>query len=83
MTAASPTESWETLDWKHIQKNVYRLQKRIYRASRPEVLVTRANVLRSRVLGNSQARLCSGGGRGDSPTYCDSLCVLAFPCSPS
>ena len=34
MTAASPTESWETLDWIHIQKNVYRLQKRIYRASK-------------------------------------------------
>lgn len=33
MTTASQIESWETLDWKSIQKNVYRLQKRIYQAS--------------------------------------------------
>jgi RNA-directed DNA polymerase len=34
MAADIQTESWETLDWKHIQMNVYRLQKRIYRASK-------------------------------------------------
>jgi RNA-directed DNA polymerase len=33
MTTASQIESWETLDWKSIQKNVYHLQKRIYQAS--------------------------------------------------
>jgi RNA-directed DNA polymerase len=53
MTAAGPTESWETLNWKPIQKNVYRLQKRIYRASKKgEVLLIKANILTSRVSGN-------------------------------
>jgi RNA-directed DNA polymerase len=28
------TEDWQTLPWKEIQRNVYRLQKRIYRAAR-------------------------------------------------
>ena len=34
MTAARQTESWETINWKKIQKNVFRLQKRIYQASK-------------------------------------------------
>jgi RNA-directed DNA polymerase len=33
MTGALHTESWESVDWKSVQRNVYRLQKRIYRAS--------------------------------------------------
>lgn len=33
MTDALHTESWETLNWTRVQKNVYRLQKRIYQAS--------------------------------------------------
>jgi retron-type reverse transcriptase len=28
------TEDWETLDWKRYQRNVFRLQRRIYRAAR-------------------------------------------------
>lgn len=36
MTAAWQTESWQSIHWKHIQTNVYRLQKRIYRASQEE-----------------------------------------------
>gem|GEM_PF-6608010 len=28
------TEDWETLRWKEYQRNVYRLQRRIYRATR-------------------------------------------------
>lgn len=36
MAAALQTESWETVNWKQIQKNVYRLQKRIYQASSKE-----------------------------------------------
>jgi RNA-directed DNA polymerase len=34
MAADIQTESWQTLNWKHVQTNVYRLQKRIYRASK-------------------------------------------------
>ena len=33
MTVALQTENWEDINWKHIQKHVHRLQKRIYRAS--------------------------------------------------
>ena len=33
MTGAMHTESWETIDWASAQRNVFRLQKRIYRAS--------------------------------------------------
>ncbi len=30
----SRTEDWNTLPWKNIQRNVFHLQKRIYRAAR-------------------------------------------------
>ena len=33
MTGAMHTESWETIDWTSVQRSVFRLQKRIYRAS--------------------------------------------------
>ena len=29
------TEDWSTLPWKDIQRNVFRLQRRIYRAATP------------------------------------------------
>lgn len=28
--AATPTETWQGLDWRKMQANVFRLQKRIY-----------------------------------------------------
>lgn len=31
--ASAPMDRWETLPWKHLQRNVFKLQKRIYRAS--------------------------------------------------
>ncbi len=31
--AAAPMDGWETLPWKHLQRNVFKLQKRIYQAS--------------------------------------------------
>ena len=31
--ATSPMDRWETLPWKHLQRNVFKLQNRIYRAS--------------------------------------------------
>jgi len=35
MTDVTPqTEDWQTLPWKQFQRNVYRLQKRIYQAER-------------------------------------------------
>jgi hypothetical protein len=35
MTDAQPhTEGWKTIPWKKYQREVYRLQKRIYRAVR-------------------------------------------------
>lgn len=33
MTAALQTDNWETINWKQIQKNVFRLQKRIYQGT--------------------------------------------------
>lgn len=32
--ATRPTEGWQTLAWKQFQRNVFRLQKRIYQAAR-------------------------------------------------
>jgi len=46
MTAALQTENWETINWKLIQKHVYRLQKRIYRASQEENWKTVHNLQR-------------------------------------
>lgn len=31
--ASAPMDRWETLPWKQLQRNVFKLQKRIYRAS--------------------------------------------------
>jgi RNA-directed DNA polymerase len=31
-TGQKPSEDWKTLPWKKIQRNVFRLQKRIYQA---------------------------------------------------
>ena len=31
--ASAPMDRWETLPWKHLQRNVFKLQKRIYQAS--------------------------------------------------
>jgi len=31
--ASAPMDRWETLPWKHLQRDVFKLQKRIYRAS--------------------------------------------------
>ncbi len=28
--AVAPMDRWETLPWKHLQRNVFKLQKRIY-----------------------------------------------------
>src|SRR5262249_40917096 len=30
---SAPMDRWETLPWKHLQRNVFKRQKRIYRAS--------------------------------------------------
>ena len=66
------TEDWAALPWKQYQRNVYRLQNRIYRAARqPDarriVPVTMARTLRSRMRRKSHVRFCSGGGAGDRP----------------
>jgi reverse transcriptase-like protein len=40
--ASAPMDRWETLPWKHLQRHVCKLQKRIYRAScRDEVRIVR------------------------------------------
>lgn len=31
--ATTPTETWQGLDWRKMQANVFRLQKRIYQAA--------------------------------------------------
>jgi len=60
------TEEWNALPWKDIQRNVFRLQKRIYRAAR-RVPMTMARILKSGVTGNCYAPFGSGGGVGDRP----------------
>lgn len=45
--------------------NAPKLRTFIYQALPSKVLMTRAGLLRSRVLGNAHARFCSGGGAGD------------------
>ncbi len=37
----SRTEDWKTLPWKDIQRNVFRLQKRIYQAARRNDVASR------------------------------------------
>ena len=32
-TGKTPMDEWKTIDWKRIERNVFKLQKRIYRAS--------------------------------------------------
>src|SRR5215475_1716144 len=44
--------------------------------------MTRGASLRSRVKGNFQARFWSSGGRGDSPTDCRKLSVVALGKNP-
>ena len=61
------TEDWKALPWKQFQRNVFRLQKRIYQATLM-VPMTMAHVLRSRVKRNFHARFWIGGGAGDCPT---------------
>ncbi len=41
----SRTEDWRTLPWKDIQRNVFRLQKRIYRAARQGLPFTTEDVM--------------------------------------
>jgi RNA-directed DNA polymerase len=54
--ASAPMDRWETLPWKHLQRNVFKLQKRIYRASwREDVRTVRR--LQRLLLQSSSARL--------------------------
>lgn len=46
MTVALQTENWEDINWKHIQKHVHHLQKRIYRASQEKKWKTVHNLQR-------------------------------------
>ena len=50
--ATIPMDRWNTIPWKKIEKNVFKLQKRIYQASRNKVHITNAKLLRSRVPGD-------------------------------
>jgi len=67
--ASAPMDRWNTLPWKHFQRHVFKLQKRIYRASGQqrgtfavEVRLTHATVLRSRMRLKSHVRFCSRAG---------------------
>ena len=48
MSTDQPMYEWKDIPWRKIERNVFKLQKRIYQASL-KVLVTKANLLRSRV----------------------------------
>jgi hypothetical protein len=61
------TEDWRTLPWKQYQRNVYRLQKRIYQAARQAILKTIAHLLKSRMTRKCHVRFGSGSGVGDRP----------------
>jgi len=58
MSTVTPMYGWNTISWRKIQRNVFKLQKRIYQASR-EVRMTNARLLRSRMKGNLHVRFCS------------------------
>jgi N-terminal domain of reverse transcriptase len=65
--ASAPMDRWHTLPWKHFQRHVFKLQKRIYRASQRgtfavEVRLTHATLLRSRMRLKSHVRFCSRAG---------------------
>src|SRR5712664_4577370 len=56
-TGATPMYGWNRMPWKKMQRNVFKLQKRIYQAS--QVRMTHATLLRSRMNGNVHVRFCS------------------------
>ena len=70
----SRTEDWNSLSWKSIQRNVFRLQKRIYQAAR--VPMTMARILKSRMTRKCHVRFGSGGGVGDHPADHNLGCPL-------
>lgn len=63
-TPDKASETWARLPWRKLEQHVYRLQKRIFRASHTindthdalMVPLTKAASLRSRVMGNYHAR---------------------------
>jgi RNA-directed DNA polymerase len=62
MNTVMPMYRWDTIPWQHIQRSVFKLQKRIYQASRrgekpgQEVRMTNAALLRSRMKANLHVR---------------------------
>jgi hypothetical protein len=60
MNTVMPMYRWDTIPWQHVQRSVFKLQKRIYH-KRPakrgqEVRMTNAALLRSRMKGNLHVR---------------------------
>ena len=55
--ASAPMDRWETLPWKHLQRNVFKLQKRIYRASGREDVRTVRRLQRLLLQSSSARRL--------------------------
>ncbi len=54
--AAAPMDRWETLPWKQIQRTVFKLQKRIYRAAGRDDIRT-VHTLQRLLLKSQSARL--------------------------
>jgi hypothetical protein len=70
--ATEHTEAWQAKPWKQFQRIVFRLQKRIYRATRRVmtrcmVSVTRTTDLTSRMIQKCHVQFCSGRGWGNPP----------------
>ena len=61
-TDLPPMYAWQDVPWRRVERTIFKLQKRIYRASwlrtikQSTVLVTKAKQLRSRMTGNCHVR---------------------------
>ena len=68
-TGLAPMYRWETIPWKKLQRTVFKLQKRIYRATTltVQVRLTNATLLRSRVRWKLSCTVLKPSRGGDIP----------------
>jgi N-terminal domain of reverse transcriptase len=61
-----PSEDWAQIPWRKLEQYVYRLQKRIYRASAPEVVLTMTHRHEERLDGKLSRAVLKAGRREQS-----------------
>ena len=81
--ATAPRDRWERLPWKQIQRNVFKLQKRIYRAAGrdevPTVHTLQRLWLKSRAARRLAVRRVTQENQGNRPAGVDGVKSLTAP----